>query len=485
MSDILISNGPAYPGSSFNQGYMYTQSALVAYYFFAEYYPTRDIYYTKTLDGGFTWSATATKISDNSNAQANTTEGFTAYAEKSTPGTAGDHVFLTWGIQPGDAISSHEALVGVGGWDAVTIAGLPVTNLTNAHLAVGQSVRIGSEWVVLTAVGASTIDVASRGDFGSTAATYAENDHLVNSFRRELMFCSFNAATDTATTPIYVPGSNLRNGRFGDAACILCTSDNTLFIFSEKSGNFSKSTDGGATWARASPNMAALNGTIHNLCPAFEATDDVYNMTPGGANASLYIDYYDRSADTWSETLISSGAGGTGYTMRSRPAQNSIRQRLSDSRIFMVVSRRNGSNQDLECWEITSATTATKKTNVYTNQPYIPAQNTISIDATLGLIAMYGGESSASNGFHPPVLYSTSSDSGTTWVAGAAQLDSSGAEINFADLNENVTAFTVGGVTSVYGQWTVVSIQVGGVIDQYYALGGYGGVLSNFLIMFP
>lgn len=195
-------------------------------------------------------------------------------------------------------------------------------------------------------------------------------------------------------------------------------------------GGHFRSTDTGATWGSIADPEAKSTQDMMLLAPGFAADNqDIIGIfwDTSANEVSRYL--YDDSANTWSETSISTSmseqAAATAFPHFALTVD------IANSQIVMISwSAIDSANQDLRCWTITESA-ITEVTNVVLNATDDCGLAAIAINTDNGYwYAFYAGKSDGSETFLTSVnaYYKVSQDSGTTW----------GDETKLTTMNHNI-----------------------------------------------
>ena len=237
---------------------------------------------------------------------------------------------------------------------------------------------------------------------------------------------------------------------------------NLYAVVTATNSTFFRSVDNGAIWVvRTNPPGVS---PLPNLTPGNEADNqDIYYLLYLGGGGSVAIYWYDNSANTWTSTIIDTN--GAGYVVTST-LRSTIR--LSDNHTIVIVQPINGANSDMRLLDVGSGTTATLKTNVFTNEASHVAAGIMS-DSSGNLYAVFraiAGVSTTAMG------YKKSADGGVTWAA-TVRLD----EGNNISAVINPTLSQPSGGARLFGMWRVGSNDI---------FGNYGtSIALNTMVTYP
>ncbi len=215
-----------------------------------------------------------------------------------------------------------------------------------------------------------------------------------------------------------------------------------LYILRRNDGSntFYRSITSGATWSgRIAPTVT--NPTAQPcLTPGNEADNqDIYGVWAEGA--SLKLQFYDDSANTWTTTTIVA----LGETLSADIWAASTRK--SDNHTIVVARVVNGANKDLKIYDVSAGTTFTTLTDVYTNEANHGNSGVgILITPTGTIYVDYAGIV----GTTTAVAYKKSTDGGVTWSS-VTRLDTAAAASTVVELALNQPPAPAG--ARLYGMW--------------------------------
>lgn len=185
---------------------------------------------------------------------------------------------------------------------------------------------------------------------------------------------------------------------------------------------FALSTDNGATWdltRSATGSFESATGDQWILLPSWSAdTNDLMCIFWDSSANEISRKLYDHSADTWSETSISTSmvelAPGTGW-----PQFAAAVDLTNSQNVLIAWNGADTANADLLCWTV-SDSAITACTDVVTNSTDDQGLAALSIDTQTGYwTAFYVGKTDGSETAWTALnLYcKVSQDGGTTWGA--------------------------------------------------------------------
>jgi hypothetical protein len=227
-------------------------------------------------------------------------------------------------------------------------------------------------------------------------------------------------SSDTlGTQTVVFAGTSTANG--GCLSIVIAKGGNIIvagYIDAGAEGGAWKSTDSGATWGAAIANpMEAVSTDMIFLCPGFNSdTQDIMGIFQDASANELSVKRYDDSANSWTETSISTSIIDAIATV-AFPFMNIVSDVTNSQVVVVAWSETDAANQDLRCWTVTwSAITA--KTDVVTNATDDCQNCAISINTDTGIwTAFWGGNPDGSETLSTivNVWYSKSTNTGTTW----------------------------------------------------------------------
>jgi hypothetical protein len=184
-------------------------------------------------------------------------------------------------------------------------------------------------------------------------------------------------------------------------------------------GGFYRSTDVGATWGSRTDIEALATQDQCILVPNLNSSDnqDILAIFWDASADEISRVNYDDSANTWTETSISTGMVdqvANGFAFPHFAATTD----LTNNQIVLIAwNGIDTANADLKCWTITESA-ITGKTDVVTNGTDDQGVAALGIDTnTNNWYAFYVGKSDGSETYPTAtnVYMKISADSGTTW----------------------------------------------------------------------
>jgi hypothetical protein len=155
-----------------------------------------------------------------------------------------------------------------------------------------------------------------------------------------------------------------------------------------------RSTDAGATWgARADANEVAID--FYLMFPGNAADNQDMELVYWDVSANeISLKSYDDSANSWSETSISTGMTSVAQTTSYSQMAGAVR--ASDGHILLAAwSQPDNAASDLRAWDINGSGSITAKTDVVTNSDDCVLA-LVSISPTGTVFCTYAGKSGGS-----------------------------------------------------------------------------------------
>ncbi len=233
-----------------------------------------------------------------------------------------------------------------------------------------------------------------------------------------------------------------RSGRICIQAHHAAGGTDNWFVVSDDGGLTFTPGTGVGSLASATDDAASIDKYI--LLPGNETDpDDVYNVYLDRTAAELSLKHYDTLGDVWTETVFPAGGGaGTMNSSDDEYLQYAASVRASDNHCFVMV--RNDvavALQDINCFEITNATTITARTPPTTGTSSILTVG-LNIDRVTGDLRYVQNRSSV---FEVTTAVQTflSTDGGVSW--GAAVQYNEDADDDYRYLAVSLTQGLAGG----------------------------------------
>lgn len=207
------------------------------------------------------------------------------------------------------------------------------------------------------------------------------------------------------------PALSIVTARSGYIYCLVC-------IDRGVESEFALSTDGGATWdltRNSTGSFESANSDQWALLPGWAAdSNDIMCIFMDASANELSRKLYDHSADTWSETSIS-----TGITDSPGTFNFAVTVDTTNSRNLVVAwNGVDTANQDLLGWTVTESAITAFTTSVVLNATDDCGLCAIGIDTrTEDWYVFYAGKSDGSETYPTSVniYYKKSTDDGATW----------------------------------------------------------------------
>lgn len=204
---------------------------------------------------------------------------------------------------------------------------------------------------------------------------------------------------------------SVTRARGGNIMVVTCIDDTTEY-------DTRKSTNLGVNWTSTTTDVYEA-GSTDQLCliPGWNADNqDVMAIFWDSSADEISVKRYDDSADTWTETSISTGMVESVSGTTTGFPHFAISVDLANSRNVLIAwTAVDTANADLKCWTIDD-TTITGKTDVVLNSTDDQGLAAISIKDTTWTV-YYVGKSDGSHSFNSDIAiyYKTSTNGGTTW----------------------------------------------------------------------
>lgn len=223
---------------------------------------------------------------------------------------------------------------------------------------------------------------------------------------------SLSSQTTIATGASTAGGGNLSitRARGGNLYC-------HTMIDAGVEGGFFRSTDTGGVWGSRTVNEAIATTDQIILLPGWAADNQdimAFFWDASAEEISRYL--HDDSANTWSETSISTSMTDTVAATHFPHFAAAVD--ITNSRNLLVAwSVVDTLNADLRCWRVTESA-ITEVTNIVANSTDDQGFCAIGIDtATQDWYVFYGGKTDGSEVFNTSIgiYYKVSTDDGSTW----------------------------------------------------------------------
>lgn len=232
------------------------------------------------------------------------------------------------------------------------------------------------------------------------------------------------ARIDTLNDDDYIPSSVAYSGSStaANATLSICRAygGNLYIVYNidggVEDGFVTSSINTGSTWTAGT--FPIENAADHYmLMPGWNVdTNDVQLFFWDISTNEISVKRYDASADSWAETLISTGMAELSLTT-AWPNFCAVPNFSGSNNILAAWSNTDAAGAKLRCWEVTD-TSYTELTNIVPNSSGEQGLVALTIDTGSSVwYAYYTGKSDGSEVWSSRVnvYYKTSSDFGTSW----------------------------------------------------------------------
>lgn len=267
----------------------------------------------------------------------------------------------------------------------------------------------------------------------------------------DVRYANYDIATGTWSSPVELVSNHSQLSTTSVAFCAVTRSGNIVVGYCDPNSGLSaawKSTNGGVSFTSiANPFESNAGDLVLGACPNTGDDNDAAILFWDISADAVSVKMYDDSANTWTETAISSSMIDTaGGAERDWKEHWSASTRLSDGHTLLAAwNQVDNAGADLQTWDLTlasiAAPTVTAKTNVVSNLAESGGVSLFIDQVTDDVYAAYckGGTWQATT----DVVYRKSTDDMGTWGAEVA------ISTDAADDNRAVFAGAMG--TAVYG----------------------------------
>ncbi len=325
-----------------------------------------------------------------------------------------DSIFSTGGaLVGGGGCTKYPVKATNGAWYLLTSNNISYRRSDDGGLSWGRHITVASGTYVAAAVWYDRWSGIAGDKIHIVSVDLASDDVVYRSIDTASSDALGTAAVVFAGVSTAGGGSlSLVRARGGDLICIYDIDGGTEH-------GAAKSVDGGATWTPiASPTEAVANDKWI-LLPGWGADNqDVIAIFHDASANELSRKVYDSSADSWTETSIS-----TGITLPnasgSYPHFAASVDTVNSQNVVISWNAVDGANADLKCWTVTEAA-ITAKTDVVANGTDDQGLAALGIDTATGYWwAAYCGKSDGSETWLTAtnIYCKVSQDAGATWGA--------------------------------------------------------------------
>lgn len=264
----------------------------------------------------------------------------------------------------------------------------------------------------------------------------------------DVFYRSLDTSTDTLGTERLVFNGATALSTSGSTISITVARGGNIYVYYDIDGGaetgFYRSTDAGATWAsRSSPAEVTPDQVI--LMPGYAAdAQDIMAFFWDSSADEISRKVYDNSANSWSETSISTSMLDPAAYGSYMPPWTAITDLANNKNIVFSWNGFDLANADLKAWSV-DETSITALTDVVTN---------VTDDCYLASASIYGAklvvyfagytDGTGVLGGRVPIMVSTSSDGGTTWTTPVKFVD----DMDYRALFSPMIQYTAGGFCS-------------------------------------
>ncbi|MBL4593764.1 MAG: hypothetical protein JKX68_08125 [Flavobacteriales bacterium] len=327
----------------------------------------------------------------------------------------------------------------------------------DTDVSFARTINAGTSWAITEIQAGDSLGMAVWYD--KETDDTGDLVHVVwwDSGTENLLYCNVDISDGSVSTIVTVANYTGTTTRINNRFAITKARNGNLILShsSAATDRTYKSTDGGTNWT----SITAIGESNRNpdyllFFPANTGDDaDIASMYWDASSSEISIKMYDDSANTWTETSVSTSMSfDTVFTNWDGALRHS-----DGHIIFAAHTNNNHGSDDLKVWDLTvdsiSSPTVTAKTNIFTNVNDA-AQAAVIINQQnddVYIAYIYGsGWTSSTN-----IYYKLSTNGGTSWgtevpygedtdddnrlVAGARSIGSSGGRIMWAWYDDDNT----------------------------------------------